>query len=557
MIKIVGSFSLLILFVLIGNTLPLHGLQVGMEGLIAHWPLDKDAADASGGGQNGTAIGVRFLPAGPGEPAAALFDGRANRIEFAAGPVLQLGTSDFSISLWLHTAQNLDDDLGELVSKFDAERRCGFSLTLRNNSVTSSQCNRRQLQFGIDDGTTPQWTDLGRPGNSMYGMALCVHDGRLFCGTCEPGVDQAGHVYRYDDGTSWTDLGSPDSSNAVVCAAAFQGKLHVGTGKYRLAGSALPESENLHLGGRVFRLEDDNRWTLVGELPGVEAVSSMVVYRGALYASSLYRPAGLFRYDGEAAWTAISTPDNKRPEALAVYNGYLWATCYDGAHVFRFDGTDWKDMGQLENNTQTYSFAIQQGQLHVGTWPSGKVYRLTADEKWHDTGRLGEELEVMGMALHNGKLYAGSLPLAEMFRYDGEQQWKSVGRLDTTPEVKYRRIWTCSQFQGRLLATTLPSGHIYAMEAGKCVTYDHELPSGWQHVTAVRDRDRLRIYVNGKQVAQSGPVVSSTFNLSNDKPLLIGAGAGDYFNGSLRDVRLYRRALTADEIASLAKTSSR
>src|SRR6185295_15636123 len=290
---------------------------------------------------------------------------------------------------------------------------------------------------------------------------------------------------RYEGEQKWADLGSPDKSNAVMSLATYHGKLYAGTGKYRLVGSALPESENLNLGGRVFRLESDGRWTLVGQLPGVETLASLVVYQDRLFASSLYRPPGFFRYEKDGEWTSLSTPAGNRIEPLAVFDGYLWAGEYDKGHVFRFDGKDWQDWGQLGDNTQTYSFAIERGQLCVGTWKSGRVFRLEERNRWADTGRLGEELEVMGMLFYNGKLYAGSLPLAELYRHDGDNAWRSVGRLDLTPDVKYRRIWTCAQYQGRLVATALPSGHVHALEAGACVTHDHELPAGWQHVAGV------------------------------------------------------------------------
>ena len=43
----------------------------------------------------------------------------------------------------------------------------------------------------------------------------------------------------------------------------------------------------------------------------------------------------------------------------------------------------------------------------------------------------------------------------------------------------------------------------------------------------------------------------AAFDLDNDRPLLIGFGQHDYFNGRLSDVRLYRRAVTKEEIAQI------
>jgi hypothetical protein len=185
-------------------------------------------------------------------------------------------------------------------------------------------------------------------------------------------------------------------------------------------------------------------------------------------------------------------------------------------------------------------------------WPSGKVFRR-GDDGWDDLGRLGDELEVMGMLVHNGHLYGGTLPLAAVFRYDGERGWTKTAQLDNTPGATYRRAWTMAAFDGRLFCSTLPSGRVHSLEAGPCVTFDRELPHGWQHVTAVKRGGVLQLSVNGTRVAESRPFEPARFDLTNEAPLRIGAGSGDYFHGSLSDVRFYRRALSEAEIHGLAK----
>jgi hypothetical protein len=61
----------------------------------------------------------------------------------------------------------------------------------------------------------------------------------------------------------------------------------------------------------------------------------------------------------------------------------------------------------------------------------------------------------------------------------------------------------------------------------------------------------LQLYVDGRRVAQSTAGAAS-LDVSNDRPLWIGSGPHDHFRGSLSDVRLYGRALSAEEIAALA-----
>jgi len=517
-----------------------------------HWKLAGNADDSSPAGNHGTNHGADLKAAGPDgrEAGAVAFDGRDDFIEVADGDTLRFGQGEFTISAWVNTDAQLDDALGDLVG-----RRKGFHLGfLHNVGVPSSQANYRQLQFGIDDGAIDkEWTDRGRPGNAVLIFALAVCNGELFAGTCEAGENEAGHVYRFDDRNgAWIDCGAPDRCNSVSALAVFEGKLYAGVSKYRLRGSALEESMNPHKGGRVYRYDGEQSWIDCGELAETEAIGGLVVYRGQLYASSLYAPAGFFRYEGDKTWTSCGTPGGKRVEALTVYNGFVFATGYDEGAVYRYDGEAWTHCGRLADNTQTYSFAVLNGQLHVGTWPSGKVYRYAGDNDWIDCGRLGNELEVMGMAAYNGKMYAGTLPLAEVYRYDGDNNWFLTGRVDHTPDVKYRRAWSMAVHDGQLFCGTLPSGHIHSVRAGIAATSGFELRPGWRHIAAVKGADRLRLYVDGKQVAESITFDAKRWDLANGEPLRIGAGPHDHFRGRMSDVRIYPAALRVDEIESLA-----
>ena len=172
-------------------------------------------------------------------------------------------------------------------------------------------------------------------------------------------------------------------------------------------------------------------------------------------------------------------------------------------------------------------------------------------QDWTDTGKLGQELEAMPLTVYNGKLYGGTLPSAEVYRFDGDHQWTRVGRVDFTPDVKYRRAWSMAVYQGRLFVGTLPSGRVWSIEAGRNATWDREFPSGWRHVAAVRGRDRLQLFVDGQLAAESAPLAAGDYDLTNRQPLRIGFGAQDYFRGSLADVRLYRGALSAEQVRDL------
>jgi hypothetical protein len=573
-------------------TLDIATVTRAHESPIAHWPLAADGQDISGNNLHATAHDVQFSDTGPSQrlPTAAAFNGRSSRLVIPDHKLIRLGHSDFTIAAWVYTEEASDDCPGDILSQYDVRTRRGFHFGVKTNAgVTFSQTNSRQVQFGIDqDKAADSWTDCGRPGNALLAFALCSFDGQLYAGTCEPGRDESGHVYRYaPPGTvpvcgargakgdcpptahRWIDCGSPDRSNAVTALTEFDGHLYAATGKYRLAGSALPESENTSPGGRVFRYDPPSGWIDCGgprktdssTSNNTEAIGGLAVFQGKLYATSLYHPPGFFRYNGDQTWTECEVPTgppdatgNSKPmrvEALAPYNGQLYGTSYDGGRVFRFDGRHWTDCGQLAENTQTYSLAVYAGQLYVGTWPSGRVYRFEEPNQWHDCGRLGVELEVMGMLVHNGRLVAGTLPLAEVYQFDGDGGWRKLARLDHTPDVRYRRAWCMAEHAGQVFCSTLPAGKIYAWRAGRIAMAKNSLPAGWRHVAATRHGNSLKIYVDGQQVAEESGFQPADLNVSNEQPLQIGFGPNDYFHGRLSDVRLYRRGLTPDEVAAI------
>ena len=170
--------------------------------LTAQWSLERDSLDSSGNGLHLSGRDVHFGDQSTrrnNHPTAS-FDGRSGVLTVADDKRLDPGTGRFSISAWVHTNSSIDDVLGDVVSKFDPARRTGFELSIKNNvGVTNTSANYRHVHFGIDNAQVEKaWTDHGRPGNNMYVFSLLVHRGQLYAGTCEPGINEAGHVYLFD-----------------------------------------------------------------------------------------------------------------------------------------------------------------------------------------------------------------------------------------------------------------------------------------------------------------------------------------------------------------------
>lgn len=513
---------------------------------IAHWPLTTSAEDITGNGHHGTAHNITYDAI-----QGATFNGVDTWIDIPHHDDLNLGKDDFTLTMWVHTDARLDDTLGDLISKFDPDTRTGLNLSIMNyHGVVCGQSNYRNLFFGLDDGADPApWKDCGRPGNNVYPMALCVYEGGLYAGTFEHGKDETGHVYRYIEDDQWEDCGIPFPSNAVSALAVHEGELYAAASHYRSRGSAMGDSPNTLHGGRVYRYKGGTQWEDCGKLGDIEAIYGLASFNGKLYASSLYAPAGLFVYEGDTTWTDLGNPGG-RVEALGVHNGHLYGTGFDLDYsgVFRYDNPGWTNYGTPPDTTQTYSFMQYQGGLFVGSWPSGKVFELSGANQWHDRGQLGNESESMGMVVYNGMLYGGTLPLAQVYRYDGETTWTNTGQLDTTPDVKYRRAWSMAVYQGKLFCGVLPSGKIFSYETGHALSHDRELPPGWLHIAVQREGEEARLYVNARVVTQSN---RDPIAIDNEVPLRIGFGQHDYFNGRMKDVRLYDAAIDGAVIAQI------
>jgi hypothetical protein len=359
-------------------------------------------------------------------------------------------------------------------------------------------------------------------GGDLYAVTWTVDWTRVTTGGYDPG-----RVYRYLGGKRWEDCGQPSDCRTLNCLASYRGKLYVGGG---------PETWG------VFVQDGANEW----------------------------KPSAIFTKEG---------PRRCFPHSMAVFNGKLY-TGYPV--VYAFDGRQWTYAGQPIatdiDRLQLYSFVVHQGRLCVGSWPEAKVAVYEGGEDWQGIGRVGDDgTEVNGLVVYNGKLYGGSLPRAEVCRYDGDSQWTSLKRFyspegwqpgvpyDCTREQvnEWVRLTGLTIYDGKLFASTgsctssvldAPCdvrGTVFCMEAGKCVSYDDDLGSGWRHLTAMREGGRLKLFIDGKLTAQSSSVLAD-YDVSTDQPLRIGFGQIDYFTGKLADVRAYNRALSVCEIQRLA-----
>ena len=555
--------------------------------LLGWWDLAQDGRDRSGHGLHAVPKGdvaMGMVSGGGTERGAASFR-RGGRLEVS--PPAGLGDGDLTVAAWVNAAENPTTVIGDVVSWFDPGSRHGFTLGFEHGAPCGSHGNDRTAWFGIDAATTPRITDYGRPGDATVMIcSLAVFEGDLYAATWEGGPAPRGRVHRLRAG-EWQDCGSPWNANAVTRLAVHDGALHAGVSRLRGGGSGLEDSANLNPGGRILRYEGGDRWTDLGQLDGADSVAALVPFGGSLYAAPMYSE-GLYRLDAPGTWTWCGSP-GRRLLALGAYDGALYGAGNDHAHVdsaialtkagvvvparstaggggiFRYDGGErWTSCGLQPDTTQVYSIETYGDQMHIGTWPTGLVYRarnLAAGDaaSWEPIGRLGDETEIMNLGTYNGMLYGGTLPHAQIYRYDGDNDWAPIATLDETPDVLYRRAASLVVFGGELFVGTLPSARVHAMRAGAVASNDRSLGAGWHHLAGVRRGGEVSLYVDGALVASQGGAdlagdagIQGSIAPRTGVPLVIGGGPRAGFEGAVADVRLWARALDDGEVNGLA-----
>jgi hypothetical protein len=546
------------------------------DGLIAYWKLQGDCQDYSGKQNHGHNHHVDLT--------ASRFNGRDSYIEVSNTKGLQPGHGDFSITAELSTDGDLRGAFGTLLSKFDPARRRGFNLALcTNSSGYNSQSGVRQLFWGLDDATDGNWSDCGRPnGKTHISDALTVFNGELYAGSTDgPDLADWAHVYKYRGGQNWEDCGrlGSDRTRGVYAMVVHDGELYAATSASH--GGQPPEMSF----GRVYRYQGGQKWEDIGQPGDNYRLNSLASYNGKLYVTGFNigpKPGHVYVYEGDRNWKPCGE-FNGWPHALAVHAGKLH-TAYPQGEVYAYDGSNWENLGNplssLDECNQIHSLGLYRGELYIGSWPKGKV-AVRRDNKWVDLGRLGDATEVIGLTEYNGSLFAGTIPRAELFRLDGPNGWSSVRRLFDPPgfepvpvgsgakEVQdWTRASSLTMYHGKLFVSTATCyrtlidppqdggmrGKVFSFQTGSCVSADRDLGDGWKHVAAVRRGKALQLFVDGAQVASAtsdGPPL----DISSEAPLRIGFGPQGYFDGKLREVRLFDRALSDADVKALCNSA--
>ena len=554
------------------------GLTSGLNG---HWPLVEDCEDHSGSRLVGQAVGVKLGVPGPRAKTAAGFDGLNSHIVVESHPAVSFGTSDFTIAAWVRP----EGLFGDVLSKFDAARRCGLTLRVGGSSPGyNSASDVRSVHFGIDNGVLEPWVDHGKPwpSNTLI-STLTAFEGELYTGIADAtGTEDAPSVFRFEGGADWTFCGRLDvdsRTRSVMSMIVHDGYLYAGTGTWDWEKSLRGDCGPTH----VFRYEGGTRWTDCGAFGTGHRILSLASFDGELYAGD--DTGKVHRFDRDGRWTFCGQlGTHERVNAMMVFQGHLYGAPHGS--IFRYDGgTSWTCVGggyepntNLFGENQTHTLQVFDDHLWAGMWPQGKVIRYEGGQDpgtWSDRGQLGIDIEgraineINDLTVYNGKLFAGVIPKAEVYRYETGSDWTRIEQLVHNDAMaredaySWNRVPCLTVFRGRLFAGTSTChgiaseephpdvGRVLSMEAGRNVSFDGDLGRTWRHVAAVRRDDRLRLFVDGQEAAESASLTPHPFDLTNDESLLIGMGTQCHFSGAVSDLRVYNRALSQRDVSAL------
>ncbi|NUT54739.1 MAG: hypothetical protein HOQ03_01980, partial [Thermoleophilia bacterium] len=257
-----------------------------------------------------------------------------------------------------------------------------------------------------------------------------------------------------------------------------------------------------------------------------------------------------FRLDGAALGAEdTSAPYSVSWDTFATANGphTLTAVARDGAG----NTTTSANVAVTVSNSGSVglvgAWAFDEGTGTTTSDQSGRGNTGTlANATWVTTGKFNNALSFNGTNAWVTVVDAASLDLTTGMTLEAWVRpsvaggWRTVAAKDMSGGLAYGLY---SNTNGAFPGTEVSIGG-----TARSLNGTTALPVGsWSHVAVTYDGATLRLYVNGAQASQlaaAGSLATST------SPFHIGGNGswGEWFNGSIDEVRLYSRALAAGEI---------
>jgi len=196
------------------NTVPLLIVGLGLavngysqsfltNGLVAYYPLNGNANDSSGNGNNGTAVNVTPVPDRLGQPNMALgFDGVDSHIE---APKSLPNMSSASFCVWLYNYYFPTSDYQMVFFDGDSTPDRDFLLEMQVNVGLMFRCKDNAVVFiPMSMLRTQSWMSVIGVADAAAGKMSLWLDGVLVTTTNSfTGNANQGYHYKFDIGYAW------------------------------------------------------------------------------------------------------------------------------------------------------------------------------------------------------------------------------------------------------------------------------------------------------------------------------------------------------------------
>ena len=527
-------------------------------------------ADGSGNGNTGTLVGATWVADRFGNPAKALhFDGTSQYVKVPDSNSLDI-TGDITISAWAKPEQVATQDLvkkavttGTYVPGYELD----LSSSSGNCAVTSGGTNPCAFArfnatssaapdtYRIDTKTTYSATDPW----TLYTATLTKADNtlRIYKNGTLSNSYTPGTTLTIPANSLFLGFGAQLEGAGPTATRFFMGSLD----DIRIYSRALSLAEIQALAGET--PPTCNALTLSHNGQGSNPVASPANSTGC--ATGLYQEGESISLSGAvpsagwhiSGWTGTNNDaSTASTNSLSMPAGAKTVSVNYVSDVVTSCGSDPSLVGcwQMEEGSGSVlldgsSFTNDASVIGSPAWVAGKVGTYALD--LNGTSQYATVPDNASLDITNQITIAAWIKPS----VNGTQYLVKKGNRSVTPASGYElSLATSSGSTGAFFFRINDSS---TCRVDSTILYSNYFGT-WVHVAATYDHANLHIYVNGVQVDDAA--TSCTVNIVTDtsKVLAIGAQSdgGSKFTGSMDDVRVYNRALSAAEILQLATGTS-
>ena len=508
------------------------------EDMIAYWKFDEGSGNTihdSIGNNDGT-INGSYEWAQNADGSAALFLDEDAYVDFGNDSSLNLGTSDATILARIKTLDDSAYILTKQDSAYNERRGYGYHMTPNSNAGTSLfwfQDGNHRYELDENGEPLPQLDEEGNtvPNPKNADQILYVE--------CEvvPGIS-CGANSQY----SYIDM-----------------ETKVNDGQWHFAAGVLDRAETDGGEGKIRTYAEGTDYSHPARNQPADSIDSNANLYIGYNADASVHPN--YNYTGLIKDVAIYKKKLTANEIEAIQVRGLQARyCDDGV------ASEEPPIDLESDLVSHYKFDEITGDIAVeGEIPDAPfgVLKTSAPEDEETfpalvKGILGKALEFNGedhwADLGNNPLDDGSMTASVWIKFEADQINQTGYIIETSSSIWYLR-YNGGQIRFRLGYFEDPGYKFCDTDTAKNLI----LPGTWTNITATYNHSTgdQTIFIDGKEKKTADQFAfPQCKTIGGNSPFIVGAaetgdGVIDYFNGSIDEIRLYNRALTANEVKAL------